>query len=348
VPNCSGCSIQLNKLVTLGSASDSLLLDVANVPVRDSRGRFFMPEGNADRITVFDGGGRLIRSFGRRGDGPGEFSSLGITILRPMAGDSIRVIQGTRSLTFGPDFVISRSAELSVRVWDAALTSDGHLVVAGAASSRSDSVADRPLPLHIVDARDRVRLSFGYNGADSAARCGQCRFRAMTLGRGEGYVVAVPQHRYEIEWWDRNGVLLRTLTLKGSSWHDEWDPQQVRRPGDPMPLHSMIREVWEDSSGLIWVRGDAPDPKYRGGFDPPPRQQVASRQEARAEAGQVTGRATWSTVIDVIDPGARALVAHARFESRWFGMNPDGLVFRPRTLDNGFEVMDVWTLEIRR
>lgn len=37
-------------------------------------GQIFVLEFAADRVTVFDGEGEFVRSFGRRGEGPGEFS----------------------------------------------------------------------------------------------------------------------------------------------------------------------------------------------------------------------------------------------------------------------------------
>jgi len=44
----------------------------------DESGRFYVADTGNDRIAVFDSEGRYERSFGRQGQGPGEFASVGI------------------------------------------------------------------------------------------------------------------------------------------------------------------------------------------------------------------------------------------------------------------------------
>ena len=48
----------------------------------DEAGRFYVADTGNDRIAVFGPDGRYERSFGRQGQGPGEFESVGVPVVR--------------------------------------------------------------------------------------------------------------------------------------------------------------------------------------------------------------------------------------------------------------------------
>jgi hypothetical protein len=143
---------------------------------------------------------------------------------------------------------------------------------------------------------------------------------------------------------------MQEVTVRGSRWFDEWNPMGAYKANEPMPRNSLIREVWQDSTGLLWIRADAPDLKYRGGFDPPgPSRPSGSFAEQRAEFERTRHlRGTWSTIIDVIDPVNGLLLASQRYETQWIGVTPDGLGFSLRTTPQDFQVLDVWQFRIRQ
>ena len=53
----------------------------------DSRGFIYVPEMQHQRITVLDPGGKVVRAWGRRGRGPGEFR--GVRSVQILPGDSV-------------------------------------------------------------------------------------------------------------------------------------------------------------------------------------------------------------------------------------------------------------------
>ena len=55
---------------------EEILFDGVVSVVRDSGGNLIVADNGAGEIRVFDAGGRHLRSFGSRGDGPGEFQAL--------------------------------------------------------------------------------------------------------------------------------------------------------------------------------------------------------------------------------------------------------------------------------
>jgi hypothetical protein len=72
-------------------------------------GRLVIANAGSFELRFFDARGRLVRSVGRRGDGPGEFRQL--TLLRSFSGDSLFTFDGRqlRASVFGPDGELSRS-----------------------------------------------------------------------------------------------------------------------------------------------------------------------------------------------------------------------------------------------
>ena len=73
-PTCRGCAIELVKVARLGQPEDSVILDALSSAVDvTSRGEFLVPAAGGTRVVVYDRNGRFIRTFGRRGPGPGEF-----------------------------------------------------------------------------------------------------------------------------------------------------------------------------------------------------------------------------------------------------------------------------------
>lgn len=84
------------------SPADAELSSINQVAV-DSRGNAYVPDFYRSRVVVFGPDGRLVRSVGRRGRGPGEFQSIrSVQVLR---GDSLLVYDGSlgRVNVFAPD-----------------------------------------------------------------------------------------------------------------------------------------------------------------------------------------------------------------------------------------------------
>ena len=73
------------------SAPDADLSSFSQLAV-DSRGNTYVPDFYRNRVVVFDAGGRLLRTLGRRGSGPGEFQA--IRTVQVIRGDSLLVYDG--------------------------------------------------------------------------------------------------------------------------------------------------------------------------------------------------------------------------------------------------------------
>jgi hypothetical protein len=71
----------------------------------DSRGLIYVPEHYNNRVTVLSEDGRLIRTLGRRGSGPGEFQA--VQSVQVLPGDSLLVYDPAlgRASVFAPDSI---------------------------------------------------------------------------------------------------------------------------------------------------------------------------------------------------------------------------------------------------
>lgn len=96
-PTCRTCAIELTRVVTLGRATDSVLLgQVVGVVAVNSRGEYFAPASAGFQVAVYDSLGRLTRAIGKRGPGPGEFRT--ISDIRVGTGDSLLVADSRNNL----------------------------------------------------------------------------------------------------------------------------------------------------------------------------------------------------------------------------------------------------------
>ncbi len=87
-PGSAGWEVAERPVLTIESdeAGDLVLYQVADVAARPGGGVVVANGGSAE-VFVFDEEGRLERRFGGRGEGPGEFRSLGAVL--PLPGDSV-------------------------------------------------------------------------------------------------------------------------------------------------------------------------------------------------------------------------------------------------------------------
>ena len=67
--------IRITRVATLGKSPDTVSLSRMSKAAMDSQGRFYVtPTFSRGQIAMYDRRGRFVRSFGRRGRGPGEFN----------------------------------------------------------------------------------------------------------------------------------------------------------------------------------------------------------------------------------------------------------------------------------
>ena len=109
--SCSDCAIRLRLVATIGSPGDSVSPDYLSPVTRSRRGLYYVGIGSTfgkNRIAVYDSAGRLVRTVGRAGQGPGEFET--ITHIVVTASDTVHVIEASgRHSLLSPELVFIRT-----------------------------------------------------------------------------------------------------------------------------------------------------------------------------------------------------------------------------------------------
>jgi hypothetical protein len=242
--SCRGCTVRLVPEVALGAGS-ALFGGVTRGYVRrDSRGRYYHTSGySPSTFLVFDSSGDLLQSVGRRGTGPGEYSSIGRIV--PGAGDTIHVFDlGLRSHTvLTPDYRMVRSMAIGARVSDVAEVAPGSLVV----SADMRMPYRFGYPMHLLDASG---LGLPLGGTEAIAdkpAPGPLELSRRLRRQSDTTVWAGHVSRYAIDLWSTDGRLLQRLTRE-VGWFDVKDRGTLEGR-----LNPTLRDIEVDESGLIWA-----------------------------------------------------------------------------------------------
>ena len=252
-PSCRGCSIELTRVAQLGQPGDSVLLDATSLSVGvTSRGEFLVPAAGNVRVAVYDRNGRFIRTFGRRGPGPGEFQFL--YRIRVLPGDSIVVAdQRNHIQVFGPTFEYVRTINTSSdALLSPARMPNGEIVT----QRRADM-------LSVLGPDGSVTDSIRVTPVSQARQCQGCNSRWLAASSTTGRFWSSVSNRYQIEQIDRQGTVHLTL-VRSPVWFTPWDsvpkPKSARDLVEPRTSLYAIRE---DADGLLWSLAKAVDPKWR-------------------------------------------------------------------------------------
>ena len=189
--------------------------------IRLSSGDIAVADGLAGEIRVFDGDGEHLRTFGRRGEGPGEFANL--WTIAELPGDTIaatdplggRVSLFTSSGTFTRSFLIPRLPGASaphVIGW----LDDGTLFIS--ALTRSPSRDTRDQSTYFLYAVDRDGEVAGTLGEFVGQQLGRNGYAIAFGGRaqfaaGGNLVWHGHSSRFELVGHDRSGAVRRVVRV---------------------------------------------------------------------------------------------------------------------------------------
>lgn len=340
VPSCGTCTIALQKSATIGDSLDPVLLDWATNVRRDQRGRYFATGYPGEQLLVFDSAGRFTRSLGRRGQGPGEFTSANRVRVGPDG--SVHVFETNRRVTvYDPELRLRRTTTLPVAATIALPLAGGRMVV----SSASPAVAPRrrgaaaPLipqaagPVRIINTDGTTIRLLGRAVGDTALRCPRCTSREVSNSTDAGAVWVGHYNRYQIEKWDTSGRHVLTLRRR-ADWFIPWGVDSTRPISSQEP---QLAAIEEDSQGRIWLFFAVPDPTRR----------VDGRLGGRGGMAALVARVqgTLDTIVEVIDPVRGRLIATRRFADPL--ISAGGLyAYSVREVPSGYVFMEVWRLHI--
>ena len=220
--------------------------------VRLGDGTLVVSDAQANELRVFDATGRWVRTLGRQGSGPGEFSGLWSLFLLP--GDSVAAYDGLagRVTVFAPSGTLARTVTLQpldgrLPPKPLGVLGDGTMVVAPAynpifSASAKPSRDTLPLARYSADgaqgaslgriaAEEMVTIVAG-SGANRSATRGPVPFGRGTFVAAAGTRLLIGDNaRYELAEHGADGRLLRL----------------ARRTVDAEPVTDADRAAWAES-----------------------------------------------------------------------------------------------------
>ena len=256
-------------------------------------GRIVIANAGSSELRVFNPDGSHSATWGRRGEGPGEFTTGSPAIVALWPGDSIAApnVWGGRLSIFDKDGNHGRDVHLEAGLANVVdLLPDGGIVTGGIAGMHGGMTGStglvRPdVEWKILGADGKLDASFGkYPGTEWWAvfsRGGQIEssrvhpFGRNTVGAVWGDLVAIgDQATYEIRAFAADGTLVRIIRRDGDlesptrAYQDSyWERQYANRPPDSraeslkavkdMPLvdsYPAFSGILSDRVGYLWVR----------------------------------------------------------------------------------------------
>jgi hypothetical protein len=296
----------------------------------DSRGRFIVgPTYTPGEIVMYDRGGKLLRRFGRKGQGPGEFQSINRLGVGP--GDSIHVFDYTRHTVLAPGLTSFVSAtEAPFPPHQFTFLSDGKMV-ASKIMVDSRGVAE---PLHIIDGKGEITRSFGGTGPWNPKQIYRALRAVAASSANSVWSGWIPEYR--IELWTAAGEHVITLE-RDANWFRPWSVSDLRTPAAGLQ-RPRISGLAEDDDARLWVTIAVPNPDWH-----------PSSTTHELRMSELDPNEMFDTVIEVLDPGKGRVIARAKRKGMVTGFIGGGTVVYTKREDHaGNTLIDVWEMRVER
>lgn len=320
---CHTCAIFVEHVATLGKIEDQISPSWFSHVAVDQSGNFYVgPTYSPGEVAVYGPSGVLVRTLGREGEGPGEFT--GIRVLRITGGDTLHVFSNGRHTVLSIAGEVIDTSPFRVASRQVFILGDGR-ILANASVRTTDRIG---LPAHILGADGLPSFSFGNDSQTPQGDILPGTHRsAWPSGGNDVWVTTLGDYRLEL--WDTAGVHLQTL-VRDAPWFRPWQRRIAGEPFRARPPTKII-SVHQDKRGLLWVFSRVPDREWQPGFDPPAYAQV------------------YDTVIEVVDPTSGELIISQRFDApnqlfNWYFS--EELVYSVSRNPLGLEQVQVWRMRL--
>lgn len=292
-PSCPACEIRLRAVALLGNPRDPSSVS-PNAAGSDcslgqlSTGEFVLGAVvGGGEIFVYDHEGAMTRRIGRRGQGPGELS--GSLKLAVGQGDTLFVLDNDQArlsvFESSGDFVRSFPAPNRVRSF--VLLNDGNLLFHRTPSGPEDAL------FHLTNSDGSRSQQFGDVAQDLPELDGQVIASADPHGFWTASI-----WRYELLRHKSPSSLEQKVTRRV-----DWFPSGGKYvDGMPFSIPSppVLKQLWDDGAGRIWVYSLVPDASWKPNIPLTPNYEWA--------------RLNFDTVIEVIDLGTGKVLAFGRYD----------------------------------
>jgi hypothetical protein len=322
--------IEAARTLRLGGADDPGRIGTTANFARDSRGNLIVFRQNQGH--VFDSTGMLLRTFGREGEGPGEYRLVRDLIVTP--GDSVLILdsRNARITLLDPEYEVAATTTLPFTQVDGGLRVPSGEWVINANVLTQDRVG---WPLHLLGPDGTVARSFGSLNPVFRRDAPSLGKRSLASAGGNR-IWAAHEKEYRIELWTVGGDRLRAL-VRDVDWFRPWvlnGPTTPEKPWNPR-----LASMQVDSQGIMWVHVSFAKPNwsdYVYEFTPG----AFAIREPMHQAFRV--------LLEAVDPNRGCVLARFETDENLLGPISDGSWLSYHENPDGVPFLDVWRITLNR
>ncbi len=307
--SCQECNIQLSTEVLLGNDQDSVGIQLHSRPIPFRKNGYLVaPAGDLAQLLEFDSAGRCIGSFGRQGDGPGEYRSIRFV---STDGDGRLAILDRRLSVLSPDLKLEASRAIPGKIQAFRMVSLSH----GNWLLNNYSLPGRAF--WILDSDLSPLRTFGDSVLTDSD---DLQYQLFPDSEG-GFWAAKVSYRFELDHYSSDGVLLKRLS-PSSKWFMPWkrDNEREQDPFRQKP-RSRITGLWVDTQGRLWIVGIAADAKWHATS---PALVGSSSEKDYKMPTSADWLTLYDTMIEVIDSSSGTVLASRQYDGVLGGTMPNG------------------------
>jgi hypothetical protein len=326
--SCEECRIQSRHTVTLGNTADEFGIGLFGTTVaRPTSGHYWVASAvSPGEIAVYSEHGQLLRTIGRRGQGPNEFGV--ITRIRGLNDGQIAVVdQGNARIAIVTEEGRALNhLHIGGQLHDIHRVGDRYFVQAGVPGAGRLNH-----PVHRLAADGSIERSFGAPDEPPSQYLALAP-RATALDPVTGHLYIADRNQYRIIVTNAAGEVVRILERR-VGWFTPWTEP---RRGEPFanPPSPVIASIEFDENGLLWTMANIPSSGWRT---------VPQEQRADTSLDQL-----YDTMIEVIDVRAGTVLATARSPRLMWRYLAPRAGYALRQAETGDVVVDVWLFNLAR
>lgn len=326
-PPCGTCAVQHKSDVRLVGK----YVDLSPVThVAESNSGFYLPTVHSTSVVLsFDLSGRYLQTFGKRGEGAGEYRNVRLV---KFANDTLYIYDnalGTET-ALAPSGNLVRTRRVPQGFWDVVPLGGGRLLLNAEVLSRRAVGA----PFHVMGQGPGLESSFPNAGGRYRVDERHLLQRSLTIDDSVSFWAAHPT-QYELERWTHAGKLTKTLYRTADWFPPHFRLSRFRKHQKPPPT---LQAVHRSSDGLIWVLIHVADDRWQTNFDMTAPDDVAFN-------GNMTRH--FDSILEAIDPRSQRVLGSQRYDEYIAGFTTAGRAVVYGVSVDGVPYLDIWTLTAR-
>lgn len=331
-PACPTCEIQLQHVVTLGTAGGpGGFSDVPAGIAQLSDNSFVVttPDMGNEEPFLFDSTGAFVARLGRVGDGPGEFRNPSAVVAGP--GNTLHFFERypAAKVTVFHNGKFVRNVQPVPGTYDGAVMTDGSYLVNNTYAA---------FPLQIWSDSGQMLAEFGtgepFQSTDATFR----NQRAISVAKNGVIWTVTKNFDYIIKSWDSDGHLI-SEHRPNRPWFKPYDSSVFPTP-DEQPNPS-TNAIWLEGEDMLWTFGRVAATSWADGLA---RANWFGQEIYRMESPQLV----FDLQIDVFDLVNDKVLSSRRIPGigAWATIVAPGLLATRRTDDDGWWYADIWKLDL--